>query len=79
MFQPDTRMRVEANPFPVQIGVAEHWRIERRGSLISWSIDGQKFMEFDDPYPLVGPEHDRFGFSSWESQLYFDNLTITPL
>ncbi len=79
VFQADTRMRVEANPFPVQIGQPEHWRIERRGSLITWFINGQKFMEFDDPYPLVGPKHDRFGFSSWEAQLFFDNLVITPL
>lgn len=75
----DTRMRVEANPFPVQIGKTYHWRIERRGGLISWLIDGQKFMEFDDPNPLTGSSHDRFGFSSWEAQLYFDNLRIEPL
>jgi hypothetical protein len=79
VFLPDTRMRVEANPFPVTIGQKEHWRIERRGSLITWTINGQPFMQFDDPYPLVGPKHDRFGFSSWEAQLFFDNLSITPL
>jgi hypothetical protein len=79
VFTPTTRMRVEANPYPVQIGRTYHWRIERRGSVISWFIDGQKFMEFDDPYPLVGEKHNRFGFSSWEAQLYFDNLKIEPL
>ncbi len=78
-FAADTRMRVEGQPFPVTIGKPEHWRIERRGSLISWFINGQKFLEFDDPKPLVGPDHDRFGFSSWEGQLYFDNLSVEAL
>jgi len=79
VFTEKTRMRLEANPYPVQLGRTYHWRIERRGSLLSWSIDGQKFMEFDDPFPLVGEKHDRFGFSCWEAQLYFDNLHIEPL
>jgi hypothetical protein len=75
----DTRTRVEANPFPVQVGKTYHWRIERRGGLITWLIDGQKFMEFNDPAPLVGSRHDRMGFSSWEAQLSFDNLRVEPL
>jgi hypothetical protein len=79
VFQPHTRMRVEQNPYPVQIGRTYHWRIERRGSVISWSIDGQPFMQFDDPFPLVGEKHDRFAFSSWEAQLYFDNLKVEAL
>lgn len=75
----DTHLRVEARPYPVQVGRTYHWRIERRGSLLTWTIDGRPFMSFDDPNPLVGKGHDRFGFSSWESQLYFDNLRIEPL
>jgi len=74
----DSRIRVEAKPFPVEQGRRYHWRIERRGGLLSWSIDGAPFMSFDDPFPLAGPGHDRLGFSSWESQLYFDNLTVQP-
>jgi hypothetical protein len=76
---PRSRLRVEANPYPVQLGRTYHWRIERRGPQLTWFIDGQKFMEFNDPFPLVGKGHDRFGFSSWEAQLYFDNLRVTPL
>ncbi|MHB8872085.1 MAG: DUF6250 domain-containing protein [Myxococcaceae bacterium] len=75
VYRADTRARVELS-FPAQMGRTYHWRIERRGSLIRWSIDGQPFMEFDDPLPLKGPDHDRFGFANWESQLYFDNLVI---
>lgn len=79
IFRKDTRMRVEARPFPVERSRKYHWRIERRGRRLSWIIDGTPFMSFEDPFPLSGPGHDRFGFSSWESQLYFDNLTVTAL
>lgn len=79
LFRPDTRMRVEANPYKVQIGRTYHWRIERRGGNLAWFIDGQPFMSFDDPFPLTGPKHDRFAFSSWDADLYFDNLKIEPL
>lgn len=75
----NTRTRVEAHPYPVTIGKTYHWRIERRGGLITWFIDGREFMRFDDPKPLTGEQHNRFGFSSWEAQLYFDNLSVTPL
>jgi hypothetical protein len=75
----DTRTRVEAAPFRVEIGRTYHWRIERRGKVITWFIDGQPFMRFDDPLPLTGKGHDRFGFSSWEAQLYFDNLKVEAL
>ncbi|MET0405414.1 MAG: hypothetical protein ABW123_23560 [Cystobacter sp.] len=74
-----THMRVEARPYPVKQGQTYRWRIERRGSLLRWTIDGKPFMEFDDPLPLTGKGHDRFGFSSWEAQLFFDNLKIEPL
>ena len=79
VFTARTRMRKEARPYPVQVGKTYHWRIERRGKMLTWTIDGQPFMEFEDPLPLEGPDHDRFGFSSWESNLLFDNLVVTPL
>lgn len=79
VFDPGTRMRVEAKPFPVEIGRTYRWRIERRGRLLRWSIDGKPFMELEDPFPLEGEGHDRFGFSSWDASLYFDNLRIEPL
>ncbi|HYO69997.1 MAG TPA: hypothetical protein VEU33_28370, partial [Archangium sp.] len=40
VFRKDTHMRVEARPYPVEIGRTYRWRIERRGSLLRWSIDG---------------------------------------
>lgn len=79
VYRMDTRTRVESSPFRVEIGRTYHWRIERRGKTLSWFIDGQPFMRFEDPLPLTGKGHDRFGFSSWEAQLYFDNLSIQAL
>ena len=75
----DTRVRKELRGARAEVGRRYHWRIERRGNTIRWFIDGQPFMDFEDPMPLTGKGHDRFAFSSWESQLYFDNLTITAL
>ncbi len=79
-FRADTRTRVElTGARPVQIGRMYHWRIERRNDTIVWYLDGQEYGRFQDPLPLVGEGHDRFGFSSWEAQLFFDNLKIEPL
>lgn len=79
VFQDDTRVRVESTTFPVQAGRTYHWRIERRGTLLRWSIDGQPFLELTDPFPLQGPANDRLGLSGFESQIYFDNLRVLPV
>jgi hypothetical protein len=42
-------------------------------------MDGQIALEMTDPAPLSGSGHDRFGFSSWSNDTYFDNLQITSL
>ncbi|NVJ27734.1 hypothetical protein HUW62_41640 [Myxococcus sp. AM011] len=79
VFKDDTRVRVEARGTPVQAGRTYHWRIERRGSLLRWSIDGEPFLEFDDPRPLKGQGNDRLGLSGFESQIFYDNLRVdTP-
>lgn len=58
-----------------------HWRIERRGRVISWFVDDltTPFLRYEDPRPLEGPGHDYFGFNNWETDTWFDNLVITPL
>jgi len=56
-----------------------HMRVERRGGLLRWFVDGELFLEYDDPRPLAGKGHDRFGFSGWAADLFFDNLRISPL
>ncbi|NPC78795.1 hypothetical protein HPC49_11145, partial [Pyxidicoccus fallax] len=79
VFKQDTQVRVEARGTPVQAGRTYHWRIERRGTLLRWSVDGEVMLELDDPFPLKGPGHDRLGLSGNESQIFFDNLRVdTP-
>jgi len=79
VYTQDTRVRVEARGTPVQADRTYHWRIERRGQKLRWSIDGELLLELDDPLPLKGPGHDRLGLSGNESQLFFDNLRVdTP-
>ncbi len=56
-----------------------HWTITRKGGHIEWNIDGQLFLQLDDPAPLAGPGHDRFAFDGWESEVTCDNLELTPL
>jgi hypothetical protein len=47
--------------------------------VLRWLVDGEEFLRLDDPSPLSGPGHDRFGFSSWDADLFFDDLRIEPL
>jgi hypothetical protein len=71
--------RKERKDRKVAPGRAYHMRVERRGDLLRWYVDRELFMEYDDPRPLEGKGHDRFGFSGWAADLFFDNLRIDPL
>lgn len=62
----------------VEQGRHYHFRIERRGKHIDWQVDGQPFLAFDDPQPLVGPGHAYLAINDWEAELHFDNLKVTP-
>src|SRR5262249_23162273 len=70
--------RVERSDARVQIGHTYHMRVERMGNELRWFVDGNLLLGYDDPNPLEGSWHDRFGFSSWEADMYFDNLKIEP-
>lgn len=72
------RDRLDRRDRKVQRGKTYRFRIERRGSLLSWFVDDELFLELDDPAPLHGKGHDRFGFGGWQADLYFDNLSIRP-
>lgn len=58
-----------------------HFRIVRKGKKLSWYVDdmGAPFLEYEDPRPLVGTGHEYFAFDNWESDAWFDDLTVTPL
>lgn len=78
-FGNDAEFRIERHDVRVQIGATYHMRMERKGHLLKWLVNGTPFLELDDPMPLQGRKHDRFGPSAWESDLFFDNLAIVPL
>jgi len=62
----------------VEKGHRYHMVVTRKGGTLRWEIDGVPALEMVDPAPLSGSGHDRFGFSSWSNDTYFDNLKITP-
>lgn len=66
-------------PKKVVPGQTYKFVIERKGSRIKASVDGELLVEYDDPQPLWGRGHDHFAFNNWESDLTFDNLVIKPL
>jgi hypothetical protein len=71
--------RVERSDRRVEPGRTYRMVVERRGRLLRWIVDGDEFLVLDDPAPLSGRGHDRFGFSSWDADLFFDDLRIEPL
>ncbi len=71
--------RVVAETRKVEVGKTHHFRIERRGGILTVWVDGVVLLEMDDSDPLHGRGHDHFGFNNWQSDLWFDNLKITPL
>ena len=70
---------VKRMDFKVDRGHTYHMVVTKKGGLVHWESDGQLAIEMNDPAPLSGSGHDRFGFSSWSNDTYFDNLKITPL
>ncbi|RMG10702.1 MAG: hypothetical protein D6729_19155 [Deltaproteobacteria bacterium] len=71
--------RKERRDFKVEPGRTYAIRLERRGGRIQVFVDDVLLFDWEDPEPLVGPGHDRFGFSAWETPLCFDELRIEPL
>lgn len=64
---------------PIEMGRTYRIVVERKDNTITVFMDGHKFMQTTDRNPLVGRGHDHFAFNNWESELWFDNLKITPL
>ena len=71
--------RVEGASRKVEKGRTYHMKIERQGDTISAWVDGTLLVKMTDPDPLSGRGHDHFAFNNWQSDLWFDNLVITPL
>lgn len=78
-YGPETPLVVKRLDLKVERGRTYHESITRRGAVIRWEQDGQLVLELVDPAPLPLDGHDRFGFSSWQNDTWFDNLVIEPL
>lgn len=63
----------------VEAGERYRMRIERRGDTIQYWVDDEVIASLTDADPLYGRGHDHFGFNNWMSDVFFDNLKITPL
>jgi hypothetical protein len=79
LFKANAEWREERRDRRVEIGKPYHMRIEARGNQLTWFINGDVAFSINDPFRLKGKHHDRFAFSSWDSDLFFDNLSIQPL
>jgi hypothetical protein len=75
----DTPFVVKRTDLKVERGRTYHMVVTKQGGILRWEIDGKPALELVDPAPLSGSGHDRFGFSSWANDTYFDNLKVTPL
>lgn len=66
-------------PRALEPGRTYRMRVERVGSKIRWLVDGAELIVLDDPKPLHGKGHDRFGLSSEETTAIYDHLEIAPI
>jgi hypothetical protein len=71
--------RKVGSPYKVVQGKTYRMKIERRGATIKVWVDDHELLSMTDPAPLDGIGHDHFAFNNWQSELWFDNLRITPL
>jgi hypothetical protein len=64
-------------------GKKHHFKVESRLSggilKITWYIDQEKVLEMRDSQPLYNSKNRFFAFSNWNTDVYFDNLAITPI
>lgn len=71
--------RVVGRQKRVEPGTTYRIRVDRQGGTVTYYIDGEKIAEMNDSEPLTGRGHDHFAFNNWQSDLWFDNLSIEPL
>lgn len=66
-------------PRLVEKGRTYRMRIERRGNVIEAYADDALVARYEDKSPLEGAGHQFFAFNGWQSELWYDDLRITPL
>lgn len=71
--------RVVGPKQPVEMSHTYAMKIERRGQELSVFADGKELARMKDSQALTGKGQDHFGFNNWDAEIWFDNLTISPL
>lgn len=71
--------RKARNTSGVMPGHTYKMAIERTDSTLNWFVNGKLFMNYEDPEPLVGPEHRYFALSLWSAPARYDNIKIYDL
>jgi hypothetical protein len=57
-----------------------HWTVQRTdGHTLELLIDGERVLAYDDKQPLYGANNNRLAFTSWESEVSYDDLRVTQL
>lgn len=63
-----------------ETGRKYRWTVQRTdGAGLELWIDGQEILKYADADALFGPKNNKLGFTNWESDVYYDDLVITPL
>lgn len=70
--------RVVGPSYKVVPGRTYHLKVVREGNKVTAWADDHELATMDDPDPLFGRGHDHFALNNWQSDLWFDNLKITP-
>ncbi len=70
------KTRIEKRPTECDPKARHHFRIIRYNGKIEWYLNDKPYMERADKEPLFGSKHNRFAFSNWMTDAYYDNLSI---
>jgi hypothetical protein len=60
-------------------GKKYRFSIVRRGNVLTWYLDGERFLEMSDDASLEGAGHEHFAINNWASEVRFDDLKIFAL
>ena len=66
----------EAFDYHCRQGVTYHVAMMRRGTHLSYAVDGVVYAEADDPEPLT---HGLIGLRTFHTELWWDNIVVTGL
>ena len=70
---------IGADGHTVAMGRTYQMALVRTDRRVRWYVDGELFITYDDPDPLVGEGHRHFAFNDWAAPLRFDDVRVYDL